>query len=203
MNRRAFLGGVPGVALAGCLGGRDSAGNDSETTATRPTTRPAATTTSEDIVTVERTVTDDEIEYDESKGSVRYVIAYENPESPGADGTVTRERVYTSRPFEEWARVECPYIGLERVESLLKTRLDGRAQGITASVTTRSDTGTIVVSYTTTLDREGEVVSKPVVSFERLERAAPTAVVVSMSLDGRTHRCRVPVETEKISAQLQ
>lgn len=209
MNRRAFLVGVLGTAFAGCLSGQDSAGNgtETETTIPRPTrprlTSPQATATSREVVSVERTITDDEIDYDESNGSVRYVIANENPESPDANGTVTRERVYTSQPFAEWARVECHYIGLEHVESLLETRLDGKTGGITAGVTTRGDTKTIVVSYSTTLNREGEVTAKPAVSIERLRHVVPTAVVVRLSLDGRTHRCRVPVEAERVTGQLE
>lgn len=220
-SRRRLLAGAGGLvaALAGCLssapGGPGGGASESpdETTSTRTATTETATTetTTEETpqttaadypetVEVTTTVDRDGLKYVESNDTVRYV-AYLRTDRSGE--TPTREPIYEHISFDEWAETECASAAAKRVNEVMAQRLGGDADGISAGITAEDGERVVFVAHQTLLNRDGEVISEPSVSYERVERVAPERVEVTLSFAGRTRECTVAVTTREETIQQQ
>lgn len=113
----------------------------------------------------------------------------------------TREPVYETVPFEEWAPTECAHVGASAVLTAIEQRLDKQLTGIAVGVTTRDDEKVIVVHVETLLDRDGSVVSTPSAEFGEVRSVAPSGVRARISLDGRNHSCDVSVLVSRATIQ--
>lgn len=198
-SRRRLLAASVGLvaSFSGCLSsfrGRapsDAGSEDEETDSPN-----ASTTRREYSETVNATVTirRDDLEYVESNDTVRYVAAWRSNHS---GETPTRQPIYSTIPFEEWAETECASAAAERVGEVLAERLGGNDDGIATGVTTETGEKTALVEHQTRLDREGDLISEPAVSFRRVKRVAPERVIVELTFSGRTRTCEVPVTTRE------
>ena len=206
------------AGLAGCLGansdGRVSGGvaesepDDATTELTRTTESTRTTEPISDYpatVNATTTVEREEIEYVEENDTVRYVAAYGNPdETEGEDGSAPeREPIYETIPFGEWAEVECASVGSDRVWDAMVERLDGETEGISVSITREDGEPAILVGHQTRLNRDGDVISEPNVSYKHVKRVAPESAEVVLTLDGRTRSCVVPVTTREAEIREQ
>ncbi|MGB9965329.1 hypothetical protein [Halobacterium hubeiense] len=197
-SRRRVLGLVAAGTLpvAGCLAApsdpavttTDASATDTTTTATeREPVRGGAAE-----ATVERTVTDADYRYVESNDTVRY------PSTMAGEEVVE----YDYEPFEEWGHVEGASVAAEYVRSLLDERLSGE-ETPTVGISTRGeqDGFRIVVSLTTRLSRDGEVLSEPAASRHEVTRATPHTVDATVQVAGRAHEDSYPVYVTERTVQ--
>jgi hypothetical protein len=225
-SRRALLGSLAGctIALAGCVsdpGSRstpdadgtpspdptpdstataapaDEAAGEGETSERDPNTSEPVRGGAEPI-TVDRTVTDDDLEYLEDEHAVRYVAGWRHTNRTEIErgAPPEREPVYETTPFEDWARTECASVGADAVA----TRIEGSVEGdprVGVGITRENEETAVIVNQTTTLNRDGEVVSEPSVPFERIVAATPRAVDATVRLAGQESSRTVPVWVEK------
>lgn len=99
-----------------------------------------------------------------------------------------------TKPFEEWAQLNCPHIDADGVMLVLDQRLSGDLQGLSVGVQTNETGATIHVYHTVTLDRDGNVESEPTVSFERVQTTTPSAVAVTLTHENQSYTCHAPVQ---------
>lgn len=199
-SRRRLLAASAGLAasLSGCLSSLsgDGPGSDSRGKEAADSPSPTATRRADFPDTVEATTTirRDDLEYVESNDTVRYVAAWRTNRS---GETPTRQPVYSTVPFEEWVETECASTGAERVGEAMAERLGGNDEGISTGVTMEDGEKSALVEHQTRLDREGDLISEPSVSYRRVKRVAPERVVVELTFAGRTRTCEVPVTTRQ------
>ncbi|WP_135828702.1 hypothetical protein [Halorussus halobius] len=214
--RRRLLAAAGSVAasLAGCLGAfpEDPSADPPSTDAPEPTDRRTRTTTEASTrsttdasdypatVNATATVERDEVEYVPENDTVRYVAAYRSTDS-GDDSPPEREPVYETVPFDEWAETECASVAADRVNEVMADRLDGETDGVSAGVTKADGEMAVLVVHQTMSDREGDLVSEPTVSYERVKRVAPERVGVTVEFSGQTRSCVVSVTTREMDLQ--
>ncbi|WP_135824408.1 hypothetical protein [Halorussus ruber] len=203
-SRRRLLAASAGLvaSVSGCLsslgdGGLEGVDSSDDVSEAETTESRTPTTTSReyaDTVEVTTTIRRDDLEYVESNDTVRYVAGWQTNHS---GETPTRQPVYSTVPFERWVETECASAAAERVGEVLAERLDGNDDGIATGVTTETGEKTALVEHQTRLDPEGDLISKPSVSYRRVKRVAPETVVVELTFAGRTRTCGVPVTTRE------
>ncbi|WP_135852866.1 hypothetical protein [Halorussus salinus] len=208
-SRRHLLAASAGIvaSLSGCLssvGGdapsdapKSDRGESSESVASRRTTTAGAYP---DTVRASTTIRRDDLEYVASNDTVRYVAAWRTNRS---GETPTRKPIYETIPFEEWAEVECASAAARRVGEAIDERLGGPHDGVATGVTTEEGERTVLVEHQTLVDRDGEVVSEPSVSYRRVRRVAPERAVVEVTFAGHTRECEVPVTTRQATIRQQ
>ncbi|WP_132059595.1 hypothetical protein [Halorussus amylolyticus] len=206
-SRRRLLVASGGLvaSLAGCLGGVPAGSAPSDTADFETTSESTATTEVSDYpatVNATTTVERDEIEYIAANDTVRYVAAYRhsNPDEVENGSEPEREPVYEHVPFEEWVETECASVGAERVNEAMSERL-GDAEGVSAGVTNDDGELKIFVAHETTLNRDGDVISEPNVSYDRVRQVAPERAEVTLTLSGRSRSCVVSVATREQEIQ--
>jgi hypothetical protein len=74
---------------------------------------------------------------------------------------------------------------------------------ITAGITSVDDSHVAFLEISIGLDREGEIVHTPSISFEELAEATPSSVDSTYVLESRTYERTVPVYTQLTVAQEQ
>ncbi|MFD1587721.1 hypothetical protein ACFR9U_12065 [Halorientalis brevis] len=210
---------LAGAALAGCVStpGADRDATDepqspgAAPTATASTATPddAATGTGTatarqepirpdgDPVTIERTITDPDLDYLPDEHAVKYPAYYKRVGTPG-DGPPTRTTIYETTPFEDWAVTECASAGAKKVGSVVRSAVDGDPN-LSVGITTRDDEMAISARQTTTKNREGEVVSEPTVPFDRVVAVTPRAVTATVHLDDQSHTATIPVWADEMT----
>lgn len=198
-SRRQFLGTAAvalggSVATAGCITVPASSDDPdetqsaprvtAETTGRTSTDTTAAPTTTHgerrrarggaDPITVEETIRDSEYVYVESNDTVRY------PAVKSGDEVLE----YGHDSFDDWTSSEGVDVGVHAVYNLVDERV-GREYG--GSVRAGPD-GSAVVSLrvVTRVDRDGDVVSEPDVSFADLVAAAPRSVTSTIHFAGKS-----------------
>lgn len=146
-----------------------------------------------------RTVEDDEnVELSES-GEVRYVAAWRHTNQEAVrnrEEPPEREPVYETSEWERWAAIQARHAGATRAAEHAADELGlGESGGLSAGSSSEivEDGSAAVVGITTTLDREGEVVSEPPVDFEELVAATPQTVAVTYVLADREYETEVPI----------
>lgn len=224
-SRRRLLGGIAlgSAALAGCVKSAPVSGpsdptaepTDATTTGSSPTPSPSATSTDPlaaaseddrgplrpdgDPVAVERTITDPELDYLPEQDAVRYPAYYKRT-GRGPEGQPTRTTIYETTPFADWVVTESTSVGAEKVGSVARAALDGDSN-LSVGITKREDEMVIAARQTTTVNREGTVVSEPTTDFERVVAAVPRAVDVTIHFEGQTARRTVPVWVSESTIQ--
>jgi hypothetical protein len=204
-SRRSVLKmvGVASVPFAGCVNnGNGSAGPVDNATPTTQAVSPSVRE-NQSNVSIETTANESKYEYIESENAVRYVAAYRhsNPEAVENGSPPTREPVYDTMPFEQWAETECAHVGSQKVAEVIETRIDGNTSEVNAGVTTQNGNRTVIVTRSTVFNRDGEVKSTPSMSYKQLGAVAPSTVTATVSLENRSRTCTVPVEIENMSVR--
>lgn len=200
-----LLGGSAGFFLAGCLGsGQPSAPSSPTTEGTATEERETPVPGRGEPLTIQKVVDSDTVEYIESSDSVRFVARWRHVNHEAVENgseAPTREPVYETVPYEEWAPTECAHVGASAVFTAIEQRLDEQLTGIAVGVTTRDDEKVIVVHVETLLDRDGSVVSTPSADFDEVRGVAPSGVQATISLDSRNHSCNVSVLVSRATIQ--
>lgn len=190
MRRRQALLLITGVGLSGCIT------TPTESSPTEPTREPSENTSSssqeswpeskgpvrgenEVNTSIRVNETDASVEYFPENDSVRFV-SHRSGDSAAK---------YTTRDFKEWAKIQCASAAKEpamrHVEQELGEQVGGGVRGEEVTVT-----------IATHLNREGNVTSRPDISFEELVAATPKTIEVTYALEDREHTCEVPVYAE-------
>lgn len=138
-------------------------------------------------VSIERTISDEYIEYRPSTDEVRY------PTLMSADGPVAHE----TEPFGRWAKRRCASVGSDAVLPAIQNRFKKRVEGIGKAASGEYNGMVITVMAVTRLNREGEVIGEPNISFEELVEAAPRTVHATVRLEDREYTRNVPVFVEQ------
>lgn len=136
-----------------------------------------------DAATIEKSITRESVEYLQSSDRVR-------------------ENSYT-QPFPEWATSECAEIGAKEVPSIVDSRIDKEVEGIGSGVKLPIFGPLITADHTISHNREGEVISEPNITLERLISVAPRTITVTLSLKSEEHTKTVPVGVGRVKDWLQ
>lgn len=203
MKRRPLLAAAwtAAATVAGCLGSvGDPAGAPATDggTGTRdgPEPRGPARGGSDADLSVRKVEDDDEVTYLEDEGAVEYVAAWRHANHDAVENgseAPTREPVHETTPFDEWAETQCHSAAARAAAEHANDELDTDAVGGGISAAVEGHDLAAVVSVSTVLDREGDVVSETDVDFEALVAATPATVTATYVLDGREHEQSVPV----------
>ena len=211
MRRRALLSAVTATvasSLTGCLGETPPGAGPNSRPATKSLTETSSPTYTQskpsskpvqcrgEPTTAEGSVTDepdyeDNMKYFPSNETVR-VVTLRNSEGPAG---------FSTWSFEEWDKIECAEIGIERVRGVTADRLGtdefgssiGQPPGFSSA-----DASVIWVEMTTQTE-DGETVSTSTVPLARLADVAPRSVDVTVSLEGDTFSRIVPVFAEHVA----
>jgi hypothetical protein len=229
-SRRRFLGALAlGGLLAGCVNrapsdGSADTGDDTRTapeptTTSTPTDSPTATATPTDAlaaaseddrgplrpegepVSVERTVTDPDLDYLPEQDAVRYP-AYYKTTGRGPEGQPTRTTLYETTPFADWAATETASVAADEVDAVAAERIAGDPT-LSVGITKREGEMAVTAELTTTLNREGEAVSEPSTDFERIVAAVPRSVEATIHFEGQTATRTVPVWVGETTIQYE
>jgi hypothetical protein len=229
-SRRRFLGALAlGGLLAGCVnrapsdGATDEPTTDGLASTTTAPTAPSSTTTADpaeglltegaertatdrgplrpdgDPVSAERTITDPDLDYLPEQDAVRYP-AYYKTTGRGPEGQPTRTTLYETTPFADWAATETASVAADRVSAVADERIDGDPT-LSVGITKHEGEMAVTAQLTTTLDREGTVVSEPSVDFERAVAAVPRSVDTTIHFEGQTAERTVPVWVSEMTIQ--
>jgi len=227
-SRRRFLGSLAlgGGALAGCVNraptDAESADGNAATTATDPATTAGSSPTATvdpttdalaaaseddsgplrpdgDPISVERTITDPDLDYLPEEDAVRYP-AYYRRTGRGPDGQPTRTTVYETTPFADWAATETASVAADEVSAVADERLAGDPT-LSVGITNREGEMAVTAELTTTLNRDGTVVSEPSTDFERVVAAVPRSVDTTIHFEGETATRTVPVWVGEMTIQ--
>lgn len=199
MRRRGFVTAMGSVLalVGGCLGTSSTAETESTRTVDRTTpsrepeleSRGPARGQSDADVETSVTESDDDVTYIAANDTVRYVARWRRT----GDGASLREPVYETVPFEQWTRTEnltaAARAAAAHADETLGT--DQVGYGIASDVDGRDTVA--LVSVKAVLDRDGELITRPSVSFQELVAATPASVAVTYHLDGQTSQVDAPV----------
>jgi hypothetical protein len=201
MQRRRLLAALPATLslAAGCLAGPDDrwpapAGASGDATPASPTPQEPVRGGSDADVSVRVVEDDEDVTYRPEDDAVRFVAGWRRPEDTD-DGTArgTREPVYETTPFEDWARTQCASAGARAAADHAAAELGVEDVGSGVSNDVPDHDLAATVSTTTILDRDGEVVSEAAVEFGALVDAAPGSVDATYILEGNEYATAVPV----------
>ena len=173
MNRRRFLAalGIGGISAVGAVG------------VFKPEVLIGQPRGEGESISTDQTVPSETIEYRSTDDTVRY------PKTTDPDGP----EEYETERFEDWAKRKCASVGVEPAIAAVRERIDGDAEAIGTNMT-REYIGTVIlVTATTSLNREGEITQQPNVPFETLVEVTPRTVETTVRLDGQEHTRSVPV----------
>lgn len=173
MKRRTLLAGA-WAGVAALVGGAAAAEATRADVAVEPMTCGEG-----DPASVERTVTDDSVEYLPASDAVRY-------DHGGRDS------------FGRWAYFETAELVAETVVPLVNDRLEVDVEGVGRGIRGLLFGSVVTVDHAVSRDREGRVLSEPNVSVADLVAVAPPTVTATVTLDGRSHTRDVPVAVEHV-----
>lgn len=152
-----------------------------------------------DVELVVQEIEDDEhVEYLEAEDAVRYVARWHhtNPEAVQEGAFPEREPRFETTPFDRWGESQCISAAARAAakhvnDDLAIDEVDG---GIT-SLGSGEDRAAFVL-IETILNRDGELVHEPSVSFDTLVTATPATVEVTYHLGGLVYQMDAPVYAE-------
>ena len=211
MRRRALLSAATATiasSVTGCLGETPSAAGPPSQTSTESSTETSSPTYTQskpsskpvrcrgEPTTAEGSVTDepgyeDDMKYFPSNETVR-VVTLRNSEGPAG---------FSTWSFEEWGKIECSEVGVERVRNVTADRLgtDEFGSSIGQPPGFFSADASVIWVEVTTQTEDGETVSTPTVPLARLADVAPRSVDVTVSLEGDTFSRTIPVFAEHVA----
>lgn len=190
MKRREYLAtaGIGVGVFSGFMITQGDKDNDMPNRSTRGEGEP---------ITVERQLNPESIEYIEQTNEIRYPAFRQSP-----DKVVE----YDTKPFEEWARGKCAYVGSSKVLPTIAARLGrdkvdvGKAVGprsslvenIVDTILDRPTDYVIQVTHTVTRNRKGQIINRPDVEYHRLVDVTPSRVVTTITFAGKEFTEEVP-----------
>lgn len=206
-SRRAFLGGVSTVALAGlggCIGpGGSVAGPEGTPDSTRtppPMTDPPEPTDPVlcrgDPIAVEWSTTDppgysedDNIEYFPENETVRFVFAR------NATGPVS----FRTLPLEKFGAFRAAAVAIDPLRRTVADRLgtDDFESGITTPIGQEGGFEHVIILRVVVRIKDGRVVRITTARLEQVLEAAPGGVDVTLRFEGDVYRRTVPVYAER------
>ena len=201
LRRRLLHVGIALVApVAGCLGRRggplrEAGGGGGGEGTTAPEPRGPVRGESDADLDVRSVEDDPDVEYRPEEGVVRYVAAWRHANEEAVENgseAPTREPVYETAPFEEWAGTRCISVAARAAAEHASEQLGTTAVGGGVSNAVDGEDLAAVVSVSSVLDREGNVVSGTDVDFEALVAETPATVTTTYVLAGREHEVDVP-----------
>lgn len=150
--------------------------------------------------------TDDEVEYLEEDDEVRYVAAWRhtNRDAVEEGEPPEREPVYETTPFDRWSETQCLSAAATAASEYVAEELgiEGIAGGITSRIDDADVDRAAIVTIHTSLDRDGDLLSTPDVSFEDLVAATPATVRARYELEDRSAKMDVPIYAQHVVEQL-
>lgn len=138
-------------------------------------------------ISTERTVTDEDIEYQPDSDTVRWPALM-------SGGEVEE---YEVEPFADWASREAAVAAHDAVESVLPERLDGETEGVGVSVSGEYLGLAVTVSTVIPRNDGGELQAEPRIARSTLVDAAPRTVEATIRLGDGEHIRDVPVFVEE------
>lgn len=155
-----------------------------------------------DPVAVEETVTDGDLTYLPDEDAVQYVTGQRvtNADAVEKGAPPEREPVYETVPFDEWAAVESAGVAAGHVSEFARD-VFGRDVRLRASAVSRADGKVVTLDFVSTCYADGET-RAPSLTLDGVADLTPSAVTVSVSLDGRTSEQTVPVFVGRRTALL-
>ncbi|WP_136688608.1 hypothetical protein [Halorhabdus amylolytica] len=144
-----------------------------------------------------------EITYYPDNDTIRYVAAYHHTNHEEVvNGTAPpdREPIYEFVPAEEWLAVQAPYAGADAVREQVTSRLAGN-HSLSTGVSSADNGTRVTVATRTLLSRDGEVLSTPNVTFDRIQTVTPTNVTVTISVGEHSLTRTYPVEVRRMVLQ--
>jgi len=195
-KRRLLTAGATSIlgALSGCVALNTGVTGSPSPSRRRPTPKGPIRGESQVDLSVTRSESDDSTEYLEETGQVRYVARREGSGS-------SREQIYETMSFIDWAQTRCAVITADAAKTHVMEKLN--TDNITAGITSMDNSHVAFLEITIGLDREGEIVHTPSISFEELAEATPSSVESTYVLESRTYERTVPVYTQLTVAQEQ
>lgn len=89
-----------------------------------------------------------------------------------------------TQSFEDWARLECGDVATDAVVGVVADRLGRDLESVGSGLRGLAFGFVLTVDHNVLRDGDGEVVSRPNVSLNRLVEAAPRTLTVTVALDG-------------------
>lgn len=152
-------------------------------------------------ITVERSFTDETVEYLAADDTVRYISGYKSTLATEINSDdVGREPIYKTVPLDRWATVQSANLARERVEVRLDERFDDE-NGIRVTMQARDASRWIEVVLETTFNRAGRVVWEPTVSLAEVREITPSSVTVSLSFEDHHWNTTIPVTVRELDVQ--
>ncbi|MGZ0746258.1 hypothetical protein [Haloparvum sp. AD34] len=105
------------------------------------------------------------------------------------------------RPADEWLAGRCPYVARRPVKDRVRTRLDD-PDGV-REVGVRPDERELHVYRKVVLDREGDVLSAPDVTFEAVREATPEFSHTTVTLGDFEHTCELSAFVQDLVVQYE
>ena len=143
---------------------------------------------------VEKQETDDQIQYFE-QNNTRYVAGWQRTGDEAVEdgGAPTREPVYETVPFKQWARTQSVSAGAKAAAEHIKNELDidGISSGLANSIEGVDIAAT--VSVQTVVDQNGDQDGQATISFESLIKTTPSDVNVTYIIEDQEYKMDVPV----------
>lgn len=183
--------------ITGCLSRQ---GNNSRIEGTRTTNMSKRGQAPE--VTVKKEIQKDDIEYREENNSVRYRSGSKKI-SPDDQNKTSRKPVYNVIPFSQWSKAQCADLTASKINETLNKRIESGLSGVAVGVKHSSEGKKVYVDYSTTRNREGEVIEKPDVTFGRIVEVTPKEVTATVEISGKTHTEKYAIFVKKSSKRQQ
>lgn len=137
-------------------------------------------------ISVDRTITDDSVEYRPNSDTVRW------PRYSAAEGGTEVE------PFEAWARRRCAVVAADSVLPAVRERVDGELSGVGKGASGEIIGLVVTVHVGTAYEADGDVVDEPSISKRELVAVTPRTVHTTITFEGRSHTRAVPVFVEEM-----
>lgn len=147
---------------------------------------------------VQETEDDDYVEYIEEKHAVRYVARWHHTNSDAVQKGAfpEREPLFETTPFERWCETQCLSTAARAAAKQVNDELDIEEVDGGITLLGSGEDRAAFISVETVLNRNGEPVHEPSVSFDTLVTATPATVEVTYHLGGQDYQMDAPVYAE-------
>lgn len=112
---------------------------------------------------------------------------------PSENYFVRNGTLYVNRTESRIGGTSCRSVGFDAVKRTVEHRLD---RGVWASMSSDRDGIRIKVLRVTELDRDGNVIDTPAMSYRRLESATPGEAIVAIETNRSTISCEFSITVE-------
>lgn len=145
---------------------------------------------------VEKNFTSDRYEYLESQNEVRHP----HWRNYYQDGETKNYSIPKVVPAEQWSEEACNDLARSKLADTVEQRVEKTSsmEGIVTGMSSYTD---LFVEHGVTLNREGEVVTRPEISYWKLVALTPGSISCTVHVDGQTYSNMINVEVEKSRSQ--